>query len=430
MSLGKKIGIGVAIIVIILAVLLVLEFSFNIDGITEQISSIMIEKAVTDVTNYSELSGAVSIGMLLPLTGDLSSKGEENAAAGKLGAVTFNEYLDEIDAKWELVLISEDSATNPVIALDKISSLNARGVGIVVGVETSSNVKSVKGYTDSNNMMIISCCSTAPALAIADDSVYRMAPDDSFQGKAISKLVSVEGIESIIIVWRGDVWGDGLSKATKETFQSRGGTVSEGIRYNPESPEFSASTSLLAEQVRGAVDEYGADKVAIVFLAFGEVLQFMQSASNHDILDDVRWFGPDGYTKDYRLVDDPIGQEFSSTVQLTTVQVGLSDNDVVPIIEDHVLEVVGRVPNTYAHAVYDSVWLVGLAMLETESADPKVIKSVIRDVAERYDGSIGGSNLNEAGDLASADYDIWGIRDGEWKVVGKYFFTDDSVSIN
>ena len=377
-----------------------------------------------------KLSGDVRIGLVLPLTGELSSHGNENWEAGKLAVTTFNEHLDEIGAPWDLVMISEDSATNPVTALDKITSLNAKGIGIVVGVETSSNVKSVKGYTDSNNMMVISCCSTAPALAIAGDSVYRLAPDDSFQGKAISKLTRDEGIENIIIVWRGDIWGDGLSRATKESFQSRGGIASEGIRYNPEAPEFSVSSSLLAEQVQKAVDEYGADKVAIVFLAFGEVLQFMQSASSHDILDDVRWFGPDGYTKDNRLIKDPIGLEFSTTVQLTTVQVGLSDNDVVPIVEDHVFDVLGRLPNTYSHAVYDSVWLVGLAILETQSFDPKIIKSVIRDIAKEYDGSIGGSNLNEAGDLASADYDIWGIRDGEWKVVGKYFFEDDYTIIN
>ena len=72
-----------------------------------------------------------------------------------------------------------------------------------------------------------------------------------------------EGIEVLVPVWRGDTWGDGLGDAATGSFRDRGGIVGEGIRYNPESPEFSASTSLLAEKVQEYVDEYGADKVAV-----------------------------------------------------------------------------------------------------------------------------------------------------------------------
>ncbi|WOV92766.1 MAG: ABC transporter substrate-binding protein [Candidatus Nitrosoabyssus spongiisocia] len=354
MDSGKKIkvGIGIAIIIIIIigAALVVMEFIDNVEGITGLITSSVINEGITGIIEGSELMGDVSIGVLLPLTGDLSSHGTENFEAARFGVITFNEHLDKINAPWDLIMVGEDSATNPVIALEKITSLNAKGIGVVVGVETSSNIKNVKGYTDANNMLIVSCCSTAPALAIANDSVYRLAPDDRNQGIALSKLVKDAGIENMIIVWRGDVWGDGLSKATKEAFQERGGIVTDDIRYNPESPEFSASVSLLAEQVQDSVDEYGVDNVAIVYLAFGEVLQFMQSAASHDILDDVRWFGPDAYTRDYNLINDPIGAKFAETVQLTTVLVGSSDNDVVKDIDNYVMSTLGRAPNTYAYS--------------------------------------------------------------------------------
>ncbi len=89
-------------------------------------------------------------------------------------------------------MISEDSATNPVIALEKLTSLNAKGIKIIVGPETSSNIRNIKGYADSNNMMLISCCSSAPALAIPNDSVFRLVPDDSNQGSAIAKLMQHE----------------------------------------------------------------------------------------------------------------------------------------------------------------------------------------------------------------------------------------------
>ncbi|MCH6586638.1 MAG: ABC transporter substrate-binding protein [Thaumarchaeota archaeon] len=418
-SAGKIIGIGIVIIIIIIGL------GYVIGGSDTEVS----ESTDSTVQEISELSGVVNIGLILPLSGDLATHGLENLEGSKLGVVEFNKHLEEIGAPWTLKMTSEDSATNPVIALEKLTSLNAKGIKIIVGPETSSNIRNMKGYSDSNNMLLVSCCSSAPALAIPNDSVYRLVPDDSNQGTALSKLIQHEGIEVLVPVWRGDTWGDGLSAATTSSFVQRGGIIDEGIRYNPESPEFSASTSLLAEKVQGYVDEYGKDKVGIVFLGFAEILQFIQSASQHEILDDVRWFGPGANTKEHRLIDDPIGLEFSTNVQFTTVQFAASKNPIYDKVQAHLTETLGTEPNTFVHSSYDAVWIIGLAMLETQSTDVTTIKSVISDIAENYSGAIGPTILNEAGDLAQADYEIWGIRGGEWILLGQYTQSTDSISL-
>ena len=255
-STGKLIGIA------IIAIIVIIGIGYVVGGSDTEVN----ESKDSTIQETPGLSGEVNIGLILPLSGDLATHGEENWEGSKLGVVHFNEHLEEIGAGWTLKMTSEDSATSPVIALEKLTSLNAKGIGIVVGPETSSNIRNIKGYADSNNMLLVSCCSSAPALAIPNDSVYRLVPDDSNQGTALSKLIQHEGVEVLVPVWRGDTWGDGLSDATTSSFMQRGGIIDEGIRYNPESPEFSASTSLLAEKIRGYVDEYGEDKVAIVFL--------------------------------------------------------------------------------------------------------------------------------------------------------------------
>ena len=418
-SAGKIIGIGIVIIIIIIGL------GYVIGGSDTEVS----ESTDSTVQEVSELSGVVNIGLILPLSGDLATHGLENLEGSKFGVVEFNKHLEEIGAPWTLRMTSEDSATNPVIALEKLTSLNAKGIKIIVGPETSSNIRNMKGYSDSNNMLLVSCCSSAPALAIPNDSVYRLVPDDSNQGTALSKLIQHEGIEVLVPVWRGDTWGDGLSAATTSSFVKRGGIIDEGIRYNPESPEFSASTSLLAEKVQGYVDEYGKDKVAIVFLGFAEILQFIQSASEHDVLDDVRWFGPGANTKEHRLIDDPKGFEFSTNVQFTTVQFAASKNPIYDKVQAHLTETLGTEPNTFVHSSYDAVWIIGLAMLETQSTDVTTIKSVISDIAENYSGAIGPTILNEAGDLAQADYEVWGIRGGEWILLGQYTQSTDSISL-
>ncbi|MDH3765129.1 MAG: ABC transporter substrate-binding protein [Nitrosopumilus sp.] len=422
MSSSKKIGIGIIVILVIIGI------AYGVLGTdSENMDADIAESSVDETT---ELSGEVTIGLILPLTGDLATHGEENWEGSKFGVIEFNKHLEEIGAPWHLKMISEDSATSPVIALEKLSALNAKGVGIIVGPETSSNIRNIKGYSDSNNMLLVSCCSSAPALAIPNDSVFRLVPDDSNQGTALGKLIQHEKMQVLIPVWRGDTWGDGLKEAAVNSFIERGGQTDEGIRYNPESPEFSASTSLLAKKVQQYVDEHGTDKVGVLFLGFAEILQFTQSASEHEILDKVRWFGPGANTKEHKLIDDPIGLEFSTNVQFTTVQVAASKNPTYELVQEHLTETLGKTPNTFVHSSYDAVWIIGLAMLETQSSDVGVIKDAIPGIAENYSGAIGSTKLNAAGDLAQANYEVWGIRNGEWELLGQYTQSDDSIEFN
>jgi len=423
MGSGKKIGISIGTILIAIGI------AYGVLGTGTESAPPETSETPSTVEEISGLSGEVRIGLILPLTGDLATHGLENLEGSKYGVVEFNKHLEEIEAPWHLKMVSEDSATSPVIALEKLTALNAKGIGIVVGPETSSNIRNIKGYSDSNNMLLVSCCSSAPALAIPNDSVFRLVPDDTNQGTALGKLIQHEGIEVLLPVWRGDTWGDGLSEAATGSFRDRGGLTDEGIRYNPESPEFSASTSLLAEKVRGYVDEHGADKVAVLFLGFAEILQFIQSASEHDILDDVRWFGPGANTKEHKLIEDPIGLEFSTSVQFTTVQFAASKNPIYDKVQAHLTETLGTEPNTFVHSSYDAVWVIGLAILETQSTDVSIIKAKLPEIAENYSGSIGSTKLNEAGDLAQADYEVWGIRGGEWVLLGKYSQSDDSITL-
>ncbi len=242
MGSGIKIGAG------ILGILIAITIAYTLMGTDTETTPPETTEAPAMIEETTGLTGEVTIGLILPLTGDLATHGIENHEGSKFGVVEFNKHLEEIGEPWHLKMVSEDSATSPVIALEKLTSLNAKGIGIVVGPETSSNIRNIKGYSDSNNMLLVSCCSSAPALAIPNDSVFRLVPDDSNQGTAISKLIQHEGIEILVPVWRADTWGDGLSKASTGSFVDRGGIIDEGIRYNPESPEFSASTSLLAKK--------------------------------------------------------------------------------------------------------------------------------------------------------------------------------------
>ena len=380
-----------------------------------------------DESNDMGLVGDVYIGTLSPLTGDLSTQGEEIKASIQLATSDFNDYLKKRDANWNLKVVYEDSGTSPVIALEKITSLNAKNIHLVIGPSSSSELRNIIGYSDSNGLLVFSPSSTAPSLAIPNDSVYRLTPDDSKQGPAIATLLTNNGMEVIIQVVRADTWGDGLSSSITESFIEKGGMVAETIRYNPESPEFSVTTSLLAKTVNDQIAISGAENTGVVIIGFSETLQFMQSSAEHQILDDVLWFGTDANTKEEKIIDDPIGSEFANKVQFTTTLLSAVDNNIRKDVEDRLFEQLGRTPNTYAFSAYDIVWILGLAMLDTNSSNVDDLTLIIEDVSSNYNGAIGNTRLNEAGDLEASDYDVWGVRNGEWEMIGHYIYDTDSI---
>lgn len=376
------------------------------------------------------LVGDVSIGTLLPLTGDLSSQGEDEKASIQMAANDFNDYLKKNNANWNLKIVYEDSGTNPVIALEKLTSLNAKNIHLVIGPASSSELRNIMGYSNSNGMLLFSHSSTAPSLAIPNDSVYRLTPDDSKQGPAISTLLVNDGIKVIIQVMRADAWGDGLSSSIAESFVEHDGTVAQTIRYNPESPEFSVTTSLLAKTVSDQIAIHGAENVGIVMIGFSETLQFMQSATEHEILDDVLWYGTDANSKEQKIIEDPIGLKFANKVQFTTTLLSAVDNEIRQDVETRLIQQLGRTPHTYAFSAYDIVWILGLTMFDANSNDVNDLKPIISDIASNYNGALGNTKLNEAGDLDTSNYDIWGIRDNQWVVLGEYIGDTDSIELS
>jgi branched-chain amino acid transport system substrate-binding protein len=359
------------------------------------------------------LLGEISIGLLTPRTGDFASFGEENLAGTRLGVVDFNQHLEVMGAPWNLRIVEKDTATNADTALEKLKELDAEGIGIVIGPGASSSVDAVREYANSNNILLVSTGSTSPTLTIAGDNVFRLVPDDNKQGTALAELIKSEGIDVLVPVWRDDVWGNGLKTVVAESFVEKGGTVLDGIRYEPESPGIPGVIDDLETIVQGQADK---DKVAVLFVGFDEILEFLKEASDHAVLSEVRWFGSDANTKQQLLTNDRIASDFSTEVEFTSLQFTASKS----AIYERVKADLGGDPGIYAYASYDAVWVIGLTMLDTQSTDALTIKGKLPEIAETYSGAIGSTRLNAAGDLEQADYDIWGIRGGDWELLGKY----------
>ncbi len=372
----------------------------------------------------------ITIGALLPLTGDLAAYGKNVREALLIAEEDINEFLKKLGYDTRIKFLIEDTETRPTTALTKLQALAAKGVKIYIGPMTSAEVRNIKTYADINKLLIISPSSTAADLAIKDDFIYRTVPDDTYQGKAIARMVIDYGIKNVVVIHRKDAWGDGLYREFSKRFKELGGNVIGEIAYTPEAKEFSADVKKLYDIVSEAVKKYGKENVAIVAISFGEIVTILKQASGYDLLMQLVWFGSDGTAK----LDDVVkeaGKE-AAKVKLYSTLFAPTESLKYKEFYEKFKSRTGSEPHGYSVIAYDTAWLITYAMLLAQSTDSEKIAEILPEVAKSFFGASGWMLLNEAGDRAAGDYDIWMVveEDGKykWKKAGYYSSTTDSVT--
>jgi branched-chain amino acid transport system substrate-binding protein len=172
----------------------------------------------------------ITIGALLPLSGPLSISGQSDLVALNLAEEDINEFLSRAGKELQVNLVIKDTETDPEITLSALKDLQAQGINIVIGPEDSASLARVRDYADRNGIILISDSSIASSLAVANDTTFRLIPDDIQLGRAIAALMLSDGIQVIVPMERNDVWANGLINATAAAFSAGGGTVMDGIK--------------------------------------------------------------------------------------------------------------------------------------------------------------------------------------------------------
>lgn len=380
----------------------------------------------------------ITIGALLPLTGDLQSYGERASAAVQFAVDEMNQYLDQQNAWFRLKLIVEDTQTKPDVAVQKFGDLAAQGVKFIVGPMTSAEVKKVKDLADQQNVLVISPSSTAISLAIPGDNVYRFCPADNVQSKAIAKALNDAGVKVAIIVNRADTWGEGLEDATKQAAEGKGITVESVYSYNAESPNFASIVTQLNNDVQNLLKQYKPGEIGIVVIGFNEVAQLFTVANKYAALKEVPWFGSDGTALLTEITSDPVATGFSMDTLFLNPIFSPASTSEQEKVKQAVKQKLGTEPDAYSYAAHDAVVAIAFALLQagqTSDMDQLVntVKQLIPQITTSDEfanfAATGKFPLNDAGDRATADYDWWlvGEVNGkyEWVKAGKYKGLDD-----
>ncbi len=357
---------------------------------------------------YAEIPEVVKIGGIFEYNW---AEGAEGAAISDMAVEDFNAYLEDIGADWSLHLSSEDTQSSGSVSLDKVHTFNGAGIKILVGLPFSQYIIQAASYIDRNDMLVISHAAQAANLAI-DDTIFRLVPHDGYQAPAITKMLEDAGIEVLVTVARADTWGDGHIAGVGALFD---GVVESGLRYNTDAQEFSVAVGVLDEVIAGLVERHGAEKVGVLYVGNDEFLPIMQAMRFYENVSKVRWFATNTQSFKTYFFEDPVAREFAEATQFTTTRsIVSSDNRVKDALDAKYMEMYNATISTYGYAAYDSIWLLGLTILQTQSTDAETLAGAIPHVASHMLGASGDLTLTEYGDLATAEFEVWQVSDGAW----------------
>jgi ABC-type branched-subunit amino acid transport system substrate-binding protein len=362
------------------------------------------------------------VGAILPFTGSLSSIGKSVKIALE-NAV--NKHFEEMNSSSHFRILMADSKTSPEESLVAIKKLHDNGAKIIVGPATSTAVAAVKEYADFNNIILLSYSSTSPFLSIKGDNLFRLVPDDTYQGKIIAQRMINDGIRIIVPLWRGDIYGNELYKSTKSNFEKLGGKVEEGINYQPFTGKFATSLhrinflmwnqdlEKLSVIVSEAARKYGVDSVGVYAISFDEITPILIQSPLYEILEKVRWYGSDSIAQNHHITKNVDSAMFAMKTNFSNPLYSISGETAHALEEEleKKLHEVGSI--TYPAIAYDSYWIAALSLDNNSTINSdkenltKSFKELVVETAESFEGMSGQINLNAAGDRIGGNYDFW-----------------------
>ncbi|MCB0713196.1 MAG: ABC transporter substrate-binding protein [Ignavibacteriae bacterium] len=369
----------------------------------------------------------ISLGAIVALDGPISYFGTTAKAAIELAVEDINQELGT-EVQLNPILI-RNSYGVPDSALSAIEALNADGLNVIIGPQSSGEVARVRSYADAHDIVVISPASIARSQSIAGDNVFRFSPDDTYQAEAMVAMVVDDKLDALITVHRDDTWGHDLVGLVMKQYNDQGGNVYDSLSYDPTSSDFSTLLEELETEVEQAVAQYGAEKVGVYLLSYGEAEEMFSEATDRPVLSRVKWYGGAPTAQSPRLLENSKAATFAlaTTYPCSTLALEESLRSKWQPLQERIAAATGQVADIYAFVTYDAVQIAVRSWLAASSNDITSFKEKLTETAASYTGMTGPIILNDAGDRATGNYDFWAIKNTgnglEWERVAFYHST-------
>jgi ABC-type branched-subunit amino acid transport system substrate-binding protein len=360
-----------------------------------------------------EEDGQLSIGGLLPQTGNLAFLGppeeagvqlavnEINAAGGVLGQPITYSPGDSGDTSTDVANQTVDRHLN-------------EGVDVILGAASSGVSFTVIDKIVDACKIQFSPANTSPDFTDYDDDdlYFRTAPSDVLQGRVLADLLVEDGHATAALLALQDPYGEGLLRFTKEPFEEAGGEVVAERVYDPQAQDFSAE-----------IDEVvAAEADAVVVIGFDESSRILTGLFEQGITPDQVYL-VDGN------VGNALGEDFTAQGALVGVQGTAPAAEITEEFRNQLLSVdPGLIDYTYGPETYDAVVITALAAELAGTDNPAEVATFINGVTREgekcstftdckalidggttdidYDGPSGPQSFSQPGEPTEASFSI------------------------
>lgn len=242
--------------------------------------------------------GVLTIGTLLPETGNLAFLGPPEIAGVQMAVAEINEAGGFNDQ--DVVLVEGDSGdTTTDTAVQTVTRELQQGVDAIIGAASSSVSASVIDQITGAGVTQFSPANTSKQFSDYPDNglYFRLGPSDILQGQVLSEVIAEDGNTSLVILNFDDDYGNGLADDLAASFEAGGGTVVDTITYDPQAQTFDAEV----QQAQAA------DADAIALIGFDETSRLLVTLVEQGLgPQDIPTYMVDGN------IGNPLGERFDA----------------------------------------------------------------------------------------------------------------------
>lgn len=336
----------------------------------------------------------IKIGWVGPLTGDISSIGNNALKAAQMAVEEVN-AAGGVNGR-QIQLIAEDGKCSPKDASDAGNKLiNVDKVSVINGGACSGETTAIAPMAEQSHVVMFSWCSSAPNITNAGDYIFRSYPSDAFQGTVGADYAYNKLKKKKVAVFAslGD-WGTGLKNVFIERFKALGGEVVLADDFNQDTRDFKTEITKMKAS--------GAD--LIYFPAYTEAaLAFTKQAQELGLK--IQILGADG-SDDAKLY----GSGFAEGMIITAGSSIVKDQAWVDKLKTK-----GADQGTCVPQGYDNIKILA-DIMKRVGTDATKIKDELYKVKD-YPGVSGSITIDKNGDLTTAAYDIKQFKDKKETVI-------------
>ena len=131
--------------------------------------------------------------------------------------------------------------------------VNVEQVVAIIGASCSGATNGmVQSVTIPAGVVALSDSATAPSITDLEDNdtVFRVAPSDAYQGLAIAQLAIDQGYKKLAMTYSNDDYNAGIATVFEQAFQDLGGEITANQAHEPNKASYRSEISTLSWQRR------------------------------------------------------------------------------------------------------------------------------------------------------------------------------------